>query len=115
MLTLAWMIETLCEECALIRPPNKGIHALARQIVSARAKELSAEETGALIDAGREEALAPATPFPADGLLAAAARALQREGGLEPDPDADETDRNGDVKALLNVLALGLARLSRDE
>src|SRR5262245_8303937 len=115
MLTLAWMIETLREECALKHTSKEGVHALARQIAGARASELSDDEMDVLVNAGRDEALTEASPVLVEGFLAAAVRAFGRASGIGPDPDADEIDWNGDAEALLNVLAFGLVRLSRDE
>lgn len=115
MLTLAWMIETLLDECELMQASKDDLHVLAWQIVSARALELSDDETWILIDAGREEALTETSSLLVNGLVAAAGRALAREDWIEPDPATDDTDADDDVEAMLNVLAFGLVRLARDE
>jgi hypothetical protein len=92
--TLAWMIKTLREEHAAIGTEEQ---ALARQIVGARASQLSGDEIAALLDAGRGDALAHIhSPDP------------------DPNPDADDIDVAEDANSLLDVLAVGLVRLARE-
>jgi hypothetical protein len=86
------MIETLREEYAAIGTEEQ---AIARQIVGARASQLSGDEMAALLDAGRGETLAH-IHSPA------------------PQPDADDIDVAEDASSLLDVLSLGLVRLARE-
>jgi hypothetical protein len=90
------MIKTLREEHAAIGTEEQ---ALARQIVGARASQLSGDEIAALLDAGRGDALAHIhSPDP----------------DPDPNPDADDIDVAEDANSLLDVLAVGLVRLARE-